>query len=97
MGIKSRGNKYQIWPKIVQSWQYSTIKRFAEFPTARMWRERRVNNIAHSRFILCAGAWIKRQLMGRAEKHALIPFKNLLRPVTVMHIPIDNGNAFYPI
>src|SRR5690606_19852116 len=93
MSIEACRDKDQIWPEIVQGGQYTTIKCLAKFAASGIGRKWRIDDIADAGFILRPRAGIQGKLMRRTEQDAWIVLENILRSVSVMHVPINDCDA----
>eukprot|EP01035_Chromulina_nebulosa_P029519 gene29520-39124_t len=93
VGVEPGRQQYEVGPERVERRQDAAGHRLAERTARVIGPERGVDDIADTCLVLGAGARIERHLVRRAIEHRWIVPEDILRAITVVHIPVDNGNT----
>ena len=97
MRIESSGDEEQVGREIVERRQYLGEIGLAHRRPAAPRLQRAVDDIAHAGLAGVTGAGKQRHFVARGIKDAGIVLEDILRPIAVMHVEIDDRHPLRPI
>ena len=98
MRVETGRNHHEIGAERIEPRQDRDLEGLAKFVGAVACPQGGIDDRAlRASFRGCAGAGIERHLVDRGVEHAGILPEDVLRAVAVMHVPVDDGDAFGPM
>ena len=90
MRIESRRDDHEVRREGIEGGEDDAVEGLAELDTAVTCPERRIEDVAHARFIARARTGIEGHLVSRTVEQVLVGPEDVLPAVTMMHIEIDD-------